>query len=1061
MSSFRHFYNNKKTKITQSSIVNKIIEYVYFQNFQEILLKDKSAFINNIETQITEMIKTNNKGNESNYNSDLILYQKQKSSLISRYESDYSLLDSQYKKYKENPNEILYLTKYRKHCFNSDVTPLHKCPKNNTFGKFIEVIKTKNNNNNSFVVCTECRFCYKISFIKIYCSDCKCEYFSCKLNENEDENIFPATWKEYHCGRIIANEIMRCIKCENIFYLNLISKNLVCLNKKCNFCANPRHIIWKCKICKKDFRSGVKVYNPLEKQILENEIWKALILKQNAKPKIKLCCLKNDKNENIKYFHDKYCKGELYKGKMNNKDIVVCGKCHAVNFYDKFIWTCPKCNKKIFNIDNAENENKNNIKIKNNLKLIHEKESSRVKSKEHNSKILSKKHFSKNDLSFQYNLTKRKNTCYDLTKEINYSKREEIFRLKKDLTMPNLMNNSYLNKNGKNFQTESKPNYLKKFKRIKYKTLFDILEEREKYKLDNQSIEGNKNEQEKKETIKLAKNKLDAKFNKIRKKLLEESNLNTSKKIYKKIIFKQYLSPIHKTNNQKKNPTSKKSANEIKKRNLFKISCDKIKIISSDIDEETEDFIYKDLLYSKRYKEEHSTTTNDDYEKIEFRKNMKNSSKNHKTNIDLKKKFLKEQDNILEIQTPDKNFSKNIPEESNYLSYIYQNNNLNFSEQKKDKKEKNQSYSKGKEKNILLKKIYLDRLNIKKKEKFFRTKDNIPETILKDISKQNKDIIFDVNIKDINNKSDIKISPFDDLNKKLLLKEDFLNISKDYTIPLFKESDINYINSIDIDTNRVIYLVEDKKAKKYYALKRIICQDISDITKHEKEFELCYSLNHPNIIKIYNIFYQYLDSTTYLLYVLMEKAKSNWENEIEKRAETRNYYTEKELVNILKQLIKALLYLQNKGIAHRNIKPQNILICENNIYKLTDLGEAKQNKNENKLSTLKGNQLFMAPTLFFMLKYDGNCLKVKHNLFKSDVFSLGYCFLYAMALNIKIIKNIREETSMTDVILVIKKYDIDKRYSEKFMNIIYKMIQIEENKRYDFFELNEDININF
>ena len=194
----------------------------------------------------------------------------------------------------------------------------------------------------------------------------------------------------------------------------------------------------------------------------------------------------------------------------------------------------------------------------------------------------------------------------------------------------------------------------------------------------------------------------------------------------------------------------------------------------------------------------------------------------------------------------------------------------------------------------------------------------------------------------------------------------------------------------------------------------------------------------------------------------MEKAESTWEKEIEKRAETKNYYTEKELINALKQLVDALLYLQKKGISHRNIKPSNILICENNVYKISDLDEVKENdNNENKLATLKGNQLFMSPNLFFVLKYDGNCIKVKHNLFKSDVFSLGYCFLYAMALDIKLIKNIREESSMNDVILIIKNYGIDKRYSKQFMDIIYKMIQTDENKRYDFYELNNDINKNF
>ena len=1045
MSSFIQLHHNKKTKIIQASTINKIIEYVYSQNFHEILIKDKSTFINNIDSQIIEMIKSNNKRTELNYKSDLTLYQNQKSSLISRYESDYTLLNTPYTHYKENPKEVSYFTKYRKHCINSDVTPLHKCAINNSLGKFIEVINTRKNSNNNFVICTNCRFCYKTSFIKVYCSECKCEYFTSKLNENEDGNILPATWKEYHCDRIIVNEMMKCIKCQKILYLNLNSKNLVCLNKTCMFSTNPRSIIWKCKICKKDFRSLAKVYNPLEKTILENEIWKALILKRKAKPKIKLCCLKNEKNENIKYFHDKYCKGELFEGIVNNKEIIICGKCHAVNLYDKFIWTCPKCNKKISLVNNKaqnerkDNDNKINIKVKNILKLEKEnnpnKDNNELnKSKEDAFKNISEKINSQKDLIFQYYLTQRKINKNN-KKRINEAKNEKILQLKKDLTNPILNHNTHLNNYENKFKSEIKPNYIKNFKNFKYQTLFDILEEREKNKLENQSIEGNKDEKENAEIIKLAKSNIGMKYNKRRKKLLEESYLSSSKKNHKKIMIKNVLIHSQAANSEKKLLISK----EIIKKNL-----------SSEIDEELNGNIYKDLLYSKRYKDEHSTTTNEDYEKIELRKNTKSSNKNHKINLDHKKIYLKEQDNIVKIpNSPNKKFDKDMHEENNYLVNINKNKNNSFSvsQQKSEKKEQN---SNGKKKSELFKRIYLDKIGLKRKDRLARSRDNIKEIFFKENQKPIIGNNSNLNANDFNT--------FDSLNKNLLSKQDFLSISKDCKIPPFQESDINYINTIEIGANEVIYLVEDKILKKKYALKRVICKDNSDIIKYKKEFELCYLLNHPNLIKIYNIFFKYIDTTTYLLYILMEKAESNLENEIEKRAETNNYYTEKELINILKQLVDVLLYLQKKGIAHRNIKPQNILICENNEYKLTDLGEAKENNSDKLLSTLKGNQLFMAPNLFFMLKYDGNCLKVKHNLYKSDVFSLGYCFLYAMALDIKIIKNIREENSMNDVILIIKKYEIDKRYSEKFMNIIYKMIQTDENKRYDFLELNADIN---
>ena len=62
--------------------------------------------------------------------------------------------------------------------------------------------------------------------------------------------------------------------------------------------------------------------------------------------------------------------------------------------------------------------------------------------------------------------------------------------------------------------------------------------------------------------------------------------------------------------------------------------------------------------------------------------------------------------------------------------------------------------------------------------------------------------------------------------------------------------------------------------------------------------------------------------------------------------------------------------------------------------------------NGEKQLTIKGSQSFMSPALKDGLKF--NRQGVKHNAFKSDVFSLGYCFLYAMSLDMEILEQARE-----------------------------------------------------
>ena len=87
---------------------------------------------------------------------------------------------------------------------------------------------------------------------------------------------------------------------------------------------------------------------------------------------------------------------------------------------------------------------------------------------------------------------------------------------------------------------------------------------------------------------------------------------------------------------------------------------------------------------------------------------------------------------------------------------------------------------------------------------------------------------------------------------------------------------------------------------------------------------------------------------------------------------------------------------------------------------------------------------------------------IVHNPYKSDVFSLGYCLIYAMTLSLQLLESIREATDMKKVISQINKILVNKRkYSEKMVKLIIKMVDINEDKRYDFIELEEELKNNY
>jgi serine/threonine protein kinase len=296
------------------------------------------------------------------------------------------------------------------------------------------------------------------------------------------------------------------------------------------------------------------------------------------------------------------------------------------------------------------------------------------------------------------------------------------------------------------------------------------------------------------------------------------------------------------------------------------------------------------------------------------------------------------------------------------------------------------------------------------------------------------------------------------LQNIIITKEKLDNLSKQTKIPLIQETDFTFLNEIGEGTYGEVFLVENNSTSEQYAMKKIICRDYTELIKHKKELELIFSLKHDNILKLLGIQFKYLDETTCLIYVLMELAFNDWNNEIKRRTLAKKYYKEKELIDILKQLVKAFLFLQKKNIVHRDIKPQNILLFPNNIYKIADFGEAKNIKNKAEQSTLRGSELFMSPLLYKGYKY--NQKKVVHNPYKSDVFSLGFCILYTICLNIKVIESLREVNTIKDVMNTINKFNVNVngKYSEKFMKIIYGMIEPNEEIRFDFEDLSLELN---
>ena len=92
----------------------------------------------------------------------------------------------------------------------------------------------------------------------------------------------------------------------------------------------------------------------------------------------------------------------------------------------------------------------------------------------------------------------------------------------------------------------------------------------------------------------------------------------------------------------------------------------------------------------------------------------------------------------------------------------------------------------------------------------------------------------------------------------------------------------------------------------------------------------------------------------------------------------------------------------------------------------------------------------MSPILFNAL--NNHKRDIIHNTYKSDVFSSGMCLYFAATLAFQSLYDIREVRNMEIIGNILRNY-LYPYYSGDIVDILYKMLQLEEKKRPDFIQL--------
>ena len=266
-----------------------------------------------------------------------------------------------------------------------------------------------------------------------------------------------------------------------------------------------------------------------------------------------------------------------------------------------------------------------------------------------------------------------------------------------------------------------------------------------------------------------------------------------------------------------------------------------------------------------------------------------------------------------------------------------------------------------------------------------------------------------------------------------------------YTKLIYKRgTDVEVYEGINLENNQRI------------AIKLLYFDDINDANEKLKEVNNLYQFLHmPGVSKIYQSVISQTEGRYFLRIVMDYYTNGDLKKYIDSRKRNKTSFTEEELLKFLNQTIKVFSTFQKHGISHRDIKPENIFVSDNfsNLI-IGDLGCA--DKKKDKSQTLAGTPLYLSPKLReAYVKYMlGIKFELKHDTFKSDVYSLGLTFLY--------MASFEESGSIVNSAVENMQAETDSRinnlnFSQKIKTILGSMLKIDENERKDFVELENDL----
>ncbi|MBI2428499.1 MAG: serine/threonine-protein kinase [Ignavibacteriales bacterium] len=222
-------------------------------------------------------------------------------------------------------------------------------------------------------------------------------------------------------------------------------------------------------------------------------------------------------------------------------------------------------------------------------------------------------------------------------------------------------------------------------------------------------------------------------------------------------------------------------------------------------------------------------------------------------------------------------------------------------------------------------------------------------------------------------------------------------------------SQYNIIEKLGEGGMGVVYKAQDTKLDRFVALKFLpshLAASEQDKSRFIQEAKSASALNHPNVCTIHDIQEHTGPDGVNQLFIVMEFVDGK---SLKEKKETLG---QKQILEIGVQVAEGLAAAHERGIVHRDIKPDNIMIRKDGIVQIMDFGLAKLYTSGNvsrltKAGTTMGTMGYMSPE-----QVQG--LDVDH---RTDIFSLGVV-LYELLAGASPFKGVHETAIMYEIVNV-------------------------------------------